>query len=352
MKRLLTILLLLTSCIDEIDFDPGLVNADLVIYGQFSAFEKDHFVTVFRTRGFGNEGTPIEEATVRIVDETGAGATLGRFEAGTYVLPAGTFKGVPGRSYTLEVSLPNGKKYATTPQVLFEAIQPEEVYFEQFYREEVTPDGVVISRPNIRLLLNSPTLDAAGRGVHIRWSVIEEFSFTDLSCHPLDPRVTCYFRLEADNTNFQLFSSVSSSQNEVKGIQVFERDLTPEFQFNERHVFSVHQYVMSEETFDYWRQVKIVASQSGSIFDQQPAAVPGNIYNVNNPGERVLGYFEVVGESVGRTFTTPTFLEPVQIRQACIDFIPYYQNRNEFCCSCFAIDEKLIPPPDYFLDNE
>ncbi len=64
----------------------------------------------------------------------------------------------------------------------------------------------------------------------------------------------------------------------------------------------IRQYALTESTFSYWRNLEILNENSGSLFDPPPAAVLGNISNVNNNDEPVLGFFQVSGVSEKRVF--------------------------------------------------
>ena len=52
----------------------------------------------------------------------------------------------------------------------------------------------------------------------------------------------------------------------------------------------VKQYALTKEAFDFWQTLKKNTESLGSIFDAQPSQLTGNIKNVNNPEEPVLGY--------------------------------------------------------------
>ena len=55
----------------------------------------------------------------------------------------------------------------------------------------------------------------------------------------------------------------------------------------------VKQYSISKKESDFWDNLKQVNEGGGDIFDPQPFPVISNIANVNNPADRVLGYFQV-----------------------------------------------------------
>ena len=69
-----------------------------------------------------------------------------------------------------------------------------------------------------------------------------------------------------------------------------------------KYRIKVRQFGLSDEAYFYHNQLKEITSQTGSIFDKQPFSLFGNIRNVEDPSEMVMGYFIVSGVST-RTIT-------------------------------------------------
>ena len=55
----------------------------------------------------------------------------------------------------------------------------------------------------------------------------------------------------------------------------------------------VKQHSISKEEYDFWNNIKQVNEAGDDIFGKQPYMVDGNIHNISNPDEKVLGYFQV-----------------------------------------------------------
>ena len=53
----------------------------------------------------------------------------------------------------------------------------------------------------------------------------------------------------------------------------------------------VKQQSLTLAAYDYWMRMHEQALESGGLYEKQPAAVQGNLYNVDDPGEVVLGNF-------------------------------------------------------------
>jgi hypothetical protein len=60
-----------------------------------------------------------------------------------------------------------------------------------------------------------------------------------------------------------------------------------------RYSMLVRQYAISREAFEYLSLMKRNSEQIGSIFDNQPSDIIGNIKCISNPNERVIGFITV-----------------------------------------------------------
>jgi hypothetical protein len=141
--------------------------------------------------------------------------------------------------------------------------------------------------------------------------------------------------------DIQLFDGRDLEGGILKNQLVLARDPEPDIEFWERHYFNVSQYSITSSCFEYWSKLKTVANPTGSFIDVPPAAVLGNIYNVDDPDEPVLGYFEVAGEEVIRTFSLPPLLVPHYYTWPCINF-------DRFCYDCLQLPESTYDRPEYW----
>jgi hypothetical protein len=53
----------------------------------------------------------------------------------------------------------------------------------------------------------------------------------------------------------------------------------------------VKQQSLTLSSYEYWTRMHEQALESGGLYEKQPAAVQGNLYNTEDPGELVLGNF-------------------------------------------------------------
>jgi hypothetical protein len=69
----------------------------------------------------------------------------------------------------------------------------------------------------------------------------------------------------------------------------------------------VNQYSMNADEYLYWDRLKNTLDQVGGLYDLIPAYIPNNIHCIENPNEKVLGYFSVSAVSSRRLFIKDKF---------------------------------------------
>jgi hypothetical protein len=96
----------------------------------------------------------------------------------------------------------------------------------------------------------------------------------------------------------------------------------------------VTQFGLTQEGLDYWTQLKKNTENLGTLFDPQPSIITGNIQNVKDPNEVVLGFFSAGVSSEKRIFI------PVEelTRLSFLNYETIYKD-----CSSTLLETFLIP---------
>jgi hypothetical protein len=288
-------------------------------------------------------------ATIEINDDLGNSAMYEETSPGVYLLDPQLFVGVPGRTYHVEITLANGESFCSTPQMMPSPINADQAYFEIDRDQNLSSSGVLVEQTVVNIFIDTPLQNDLGDQPGLRWTVEEVYSYSDLSCHSFYDAfaTTCYFNVPFDESEVLIFKAEEGVQERLEGYKVRTRLLAPNDEFVEKHYFSVHQYTLSPATFEYWQQVRAVTSQTGNLFDVPPAAVTGNIFATES-GLAALGFFEVSGRSIVRTFTTPFLIGGNRIVDTCP--IRRSQVVQDKCCFCWLVDqpENRVGRPDYW----
>jgi hypothetical protein len=69
----------------------------------------------------------------------------------------------------------------------------------------------------------------------------------------------------------------------------------------------VKQFSLNEDEYLYWELLKNTTDQTGGLYDLIPAAIPNNIYCIEEPNKKVLGYFSVQAMTSKRLFIKDNF---------------------------------------------
>lgn len=296
--RLLAMLLVvacLQACVDplELQIDTGqksLVVSGMVTDQNDSTLNK---VTLTWTSPFDSEKQQVvvervRNATVTVQDNLGNSMPLYEGPAyGVYTLNREDFRVEQGRSYTLHIRLPDGREYASRPELLrpVPALQGIGYEFKEFIDVVRNSAGMLIERRSVGFEVKAKVQDPSERGNYYRWDTEGVFEFYTNTGDKPDPSV-CWANMGSINTKV-----VASDDRLVNGryfeqpVAVVPADIPTKYRIK------IRQFSLTGEAYEFWRLFNQQQSSVGSIFDPPPARINGNMYSVNNPDERVVGYF-------------------------------------------------------------
>ena len=340
--------LFLLGCLSQIELGIDPVQGQLVVSGQVSTLSDQNFVELGRTAGTTRLPFPIEGASVWLLDEFGNtyewSEEPGR--PGLFRLP--NVSAIPGQTYYIRVILPEGGTYLSQGEKVPEANASGEVYYAIEENEFIDQEGIV----TIQHFVNVYT-DAAfpqnGETVYVRWSVQESYvirptDFPDPFGHVPSP---CYIVQAADPQRIVLANNNALSGTSIGTLLLSSRLV--DRSFHDRHFFTTYQSSLTEQAYDYWEKVDIVANQVGSIFDTPPAAVKGNIFNGDNPDETVLGYFQAANQSFNRFSLVPADIPFTISFQSCL--YSEFRSRDDYaseCLNCLSLRNSSHTRPPWF----
>lgn len=286
----LLLLLICSACIKELNFEPGKLDNLLVIYGVFSDQPGKRIFRVTRTNAFEKQvdGDPISGAKLYVLDSKAQKHPFVELAPGTYGFQDTLFRAVRGETYQLEVELPDGAHYRSDVEVMPAPVQMDSVY-----------PSVTVKDFDQTFILNADVkIPADPNGVYLRWGVSRVWRRTSIDFATLfqdyfrfGPPKICYMTEVPELNAVRIFGSRRRDAFALRQQAILS--MPADEKFYERNAFEVVQYRISVKAHEYWKNIDRVGNPAGTIFDAPPASVRGNIYNVDNPKERTLGYFEV-----------------------------------------------------------
>lgn len=280
----------------------------------------------------------VEEADVRIIDQNGQSTKLNRIyvtekrigACGSvfatvltdYRTPA-NFKGEIGAFYTLEFVTNEGAIYRSNPQEMLPtppidslslafkelpSLDPNEqesgVEIFASWLDPIESENFYFWRVNGIYKINTP--DRSNEGF----------------CCGYDPvdggAMHCWIVEKNIKSNTVAFSDQRANGQKItlpvgliedNGLRFADRT----FVTSEKQYFvEVEQYAVSEEVFEFNSRIDVLNEINGEIFDAPPLSVRGNVFNVNNPNETVIGYFGAYAKQTKETFIPLSMLKFVQ----------------------------------------
>ena len=339
---------LLGSCIEEIQVDlpdsEGLNQ--LVVDGQIHTGPGPYIIRLQRVVGRGLRSfSPILGASGKVFTLSGKEEAIQELGEGQYILPGEVVWGEVNETYILELNV-DGETYRSAEEQLPVPVRAEAIRWQQIDKEFLSEENVVSTLPYVEIRVDTP-IPNREKGPFLRWRTLETYSLVE---NPPPPpgsfSRTCYFTFPTNLQEILLFNGEGFSGTRWENQWVGDREI--DWTFAGKHVFSVIQYSTTDASFSYWSRVQQVSNQVGSIFDVPPAAIGGNIQNVNNPQEQVLGLFEVVSTDTIRTITFKPDFDPRLARPFCVNLGVFDRRQPRECNNCLLLEGASEVRPSFF----
>jgi hypothetical protein len=206
---------------------------------------------------------------------------------------------VIGRTYRLKLITSEGKHYSSTFEELSPCPPVGSVYYEMESKPTSDPD---INEDGLQFYVDFNGEENSGK--YYRWKLQETFEYH--STWPIRRVLTAngYINnIKADYSKFVCYktediyniytlSTVGLSQNNYKHFALhFVNDYTQRLMF--KYSLLVKQFSLTESAYRYWENLRKNNKEAVDLFGRQPAQVKGNVFNVNDSTEVILGYFGV-----------------------------------------------------------
>jgi len=330
----------ITQFVPETDEDKDI----LVVEGMITDQPETYTVKLSKSMPLGKKAAlkPLKGCSVSVSDDKGNYYQFRESStAGTYLSDKSVFSGVAGRKYTLHIftenATPSHYSYQSLPMELISTPPIDSLYYEKVVIKEKDENSG--PKEGCQIYLN--THDESDKCKYYRWDYTE----------------TWEFRLPYMVTNHICWITNNSTVIKIKNTSVLSENVIRKYPLNfissetdrlsQKYSLLVNQYSLNEDEFNYWEKLQNVSQDVGGLYDVIPASIPGNIFCVEDPAERVLGYFSVSGKSSERIFIKETFRGLINLYRQCpVDTI--YGNKpipNLNSSVWVIVDEPYSMPP-------
>ncbi len=297
---LLVLLFILKSCV--VPYLPEAPENDqlLVVEGLISDQHEVNTIKISKSRPIwtGQHPVYLTGCKVWITDDLENVYNLAEAAIGTYITDSSTFKGITGRKYTLHIRTnpaDGSLNYESFPMELKPVPEIDSLYYEK-----ITYATAYLPVEGCQIYLD--THDPLNNSNFYRWTYSETWEIN----LPFNvPNKVCW---RTENSNFIMLKNSSFlAENRVVGYPV-KTISTPIDRLTVKYSILVKQYSLNEDEYIYWEALKTSLDQQGGLYDIIPPIIPNNIFCVEKPNEKTLGYFSVSAISSRRIFIKDKFV--------------------------------------------
>lgn len=295
--RYLILLMLFAACRQS--YEPPVITAPnrfLVVEGVINTTPASRTtITLSRTRNLVDTVVtdPVRGAIVRIESKAGNTYLLAEQANGQYVSAQLSLNA--NDSYRLRISA-NGNEYNS-----------------EFVQAKVTPpiDSITWTQ-NKDVTIFANTHDPSNNARYYRWDFTETWQYRSVYETMWGVSGNLIFLRDATNQVYNCWSTAEANQIALGTSVKLAQDVIDHApvatipQHSEkigiRYSIMVRQYALTEDAYKYWEILQKNTQQLGTLFDAQPSQLKGNIRNVANNAEPVIGFVSASSVTEKRIF--------------------------------------------------
>ncbi len=336
-------LFLINSCIVQFIPETNEEQELLVVEGLITDQPGPNTIKLSRSLPLGGRSAskPFQGCEVSISDDLGYVHFLNETSPGTYITNPANFRGEIGRIYTLFIRT-NGSSinlsYRSFPMEMKPVPPIDSLYYEKLNIVEEKVGSQTAEACQIYL----DTHDQDNLCKFYRWEFFETWEFR----LPYNvPNKACWISSSSDRINIK--STASLEEDRINGFPLhYVSNQTDRLKV--KYSILVNQYSLNDDEFVYWEKLQNISEQVGGLYDITPSSISSNIWCVEDPNEKVLGYFSVSASSSKRIFIQERFNGIIDLYSTCISDTVFggqsIPNLNNFV---WVIIDHPLPPPSY-----
>ncbi len=322
-----------------------------------------------------NEGIliPVSKGIVNIVENGINTYSFTESEPGIYVADDESFRGVIGNSYQLFIDISTGGSYESEVCFLAAPTPIDSVYGEQ-ESHEVTSLNRLERGIQFYLDNHSDQQDTC----YYLWRLHRTFKYKSsfnidyfwagaFFPYPKpDSLRTCWHESQIP----EIFTfSTENIENQIIERLPLNYASTDTKDLSIRYSLLVSQLSISKDAFNFWDALRQQNIDVSNLYSRQPIQLRGNVRNITNSDEPVLGYFTVAGVTKKRIYLNrptlpfyyiicePDYKSMGWIQYETEEFWPIYLTESpsgalgmgtqDLCFDC-RMEDGSLTPPDYW----
>lgn len=305
----MSVMLTLQSCVDPFYFESTEFKSALVVEGTITDQNETQSIKISRTFPLDTVlMTGLSGAVVSIEDSNGGNYPFTESASGEY-LSNSTFAAVSGRTYTLNISTPDGKIYRSEPTIVPSKTTIDRLYAQRDFKDDGAEEGMFIYvdsfDPNGESNYYRYEYEETYKIIAPNWSgldayIVSPLPFPEVGTRPKEREEQVCYGTIASNSIIQL-STTEFGEDRVSKFPV--RFINREnYILSHRYSILVKQYVQSRAAFAYYETLESMSGSENFFSQLQVGFLEGNIKCLSNPDEDVVGFFQVSTVTEQRIF--------------------------------------------------
>ncbi len=292
---LFLIVVFFTACVEP--FEPEIEKYEniLVIDGLISNYPGPYTVKISRSFPYYEKVQEmVSKAFVKIIGSNGTEIILDEINNGIYQTDS-NFQAQVGIEYKLHVETPDTMTYESEFEEIKNPIDIDSIYFLYEIKYSIA-DEENIAGVQIFLDTHDPNNDTK----YYAWEYEETWKYSvPFYSDKFADKYYCF--KSSKPKELLLGTSENLNRDEIKRHPItYVGGNTPKLRY--KYSILIKQYSLSEKAYQYFKFLKSINESGGSLFDKTPTSIYGNIHNINDLNDPVLGLFQVSGISEKRFF--------------------------------------------------
>ncbi|HLA55252.1 MAG TPA: DUF4249 domain-containing protein [Flavobacterium sp.] len=333
---LLIPVMLLAGCVEPYQLQTNNFEQAIVIEATITNELKNQEIKISKTYRLEENGPTFETgAHVYLTDDQGTNYEFEE-QSDKYVSVV-PFQAIAGKRYLLNVVLSDGKTYQSAPEVLTATNQIE----------SIMPAVITNNEGERGVQFGVSSFDPTGNSKYYRYEYEETYKIIAPYWKAVDliyNMVTNQFEFVVKQTESRTcYSTKLSNDILITATSGLSEDRITNFPvrfistqdpiISYRYSVLVKQYIQNLESYTYYKTLRELSGSESLLSQNQPGFFYGNIKNVDNPAEKVIGFFDVASVSKQRIFFNYTDLFPDE------PLPPYFYD-----CDLYQYDVALDDP--------
>ncbi|TAE36304.1 MAG: DUF4249 domain-containing protein [Runella slithyformis] len=303
----IALLLSFESCIEPYDVRYNLSTDVLTVDGLVTD-QGGSVIAIKRSRSESFIYTvPVKGCTVDILTGDGKKTNLKETAPGIYATPA-DFRGMLGQTYQLLFKTPEGQNYQSSVELMQAAPDIKKVYQEFNQRGILDRMGTRVLSSTFDIFVDFDDRADQKNAYLWKWELFEaqEICITcekgilnsrTLQCVNASTPFAYDYQCQGNcwdlfySTDINIMSDVFSNGRTITGRRVAQVPYYSDL----GALVEVQQYAVSNEAYQYYLLLRDQTQTTGTLADTPPAPIVGNVRNINDRSEIVVGYFGAAG---------------------------------------------------------